>query len=223
MSVQADFDRIALLSEEEGWGHNSHYHGFLLRHLPPRCGEALDVGCGTGAFSRLLAARCDRVLGVDLSPQMVRVARERSGQHPNIEFQVADVMEVELPPDRFDCIASIATLHHLPMEPVLARLARSLRAGGTLLVLDLFQAEGPADMLMSALAVLVTFVLKLVHGVPLVQSREAREAWAEHGESDRYPTLSEARRVCAAVLPGARVRKHLIWRYSIVWKKPGSF
>ena len=38
--VRADFDRIALLSGEE-WGHNSHYHDFLARHIPERCREAL--------------------------------------------------------------------------------------------------------------------------------------------------------------------------------------
>src|SRR5215207_8117861 len=77
-TVRADFDRIALLSEQYGWSHNDHYHGFLLGQLPAQVGEALDVGCGAGAFSRLLARRSRHVLGVDLSPEMVRMARERS-------------------------------------------------------------------------------------------------------------------------------------------------
>jgi SAM-dependent methyltransferase len=71
--VRADFDRLAGLSED-GWDHNAHYHAFLLGQLPTRCGQALDVGCGTGSFARLLAGRCDQVLGIDLSPRMVAVA-----------------------------------------------------------------------------------------------------------------------------------------------------
>jgi SAM-dependent methyltransferase len=59
---------------EDGWDHNAHYHAFLLGQLPTRCGQALDVGCGTGSFARLLAGRCDQVLGIDLSPRMVAVA-----------------------------------------------------------------------------------------------------------------------------------------------------
>jgi ubiquinone/menaquinone biosynthesis C-methylase UbiE len=52
------------------------------------------------------------VLALDLSPEMIRIARERSTQFPNIEFQLADVRELSLPDEHFDCIASIATLHH---------------------------------------------------------------------------------------------------------------
>jgi len=65
-TIRADFDRIALLPNE-GWGHNCHYHGFLLRQLPPRCEYALDIGCGTDSLSRLLAAWSERVLALDLS------------------------------------------------------------------------------------------------------------------------------------------------------------
>ncbi len=37
--IQADFDRLAAFSTEE-WDHNSHYHRFLLRHVPPHCSQA---------------------------------------------------------------------------------------------------------------------------------------------------------------------------------------
>jgi len=47
-----------------------------------------------------------------------------------------------------------------------------------------------------------------------------REAWRQHGEHDRYLTLAQVRQVCARVLPGTHVRRHLLWRYSIVWRKP---
>jgi ubiquinone/menaquinone biosynthesis C-methylase UbiE len=75
--IREDFDRIAGLSREEGWGHSSHYHVFLLRQLPARCSEALEVGCGTGSFARSLVERCGRVLAVDLSPRMIEVAKSR--------------------------------------------------------------------------------------------------------------------------------------------------
>jgi len=216
--IQADFDRIALLSGN-GWNHNSHYHGFLLKQLPPHCANALEIGCGTGAFSRLLASRSDRVLALDLSPQMIRIAKDHSKQYPNIDFQVADAMAWEFPIEQFDCVASIATLHHLPFEETLLKMKGALKINGTLIILDLLQAEGLPDVLTSALAMPAHIILRLVKTGRLREPHQVREAWTEHGRHDSYPTLSQIRQVCAAVLPGARVRKHLLWRYSIIWKK----
>jgi ubiquinone/menaquinone biosynthesis C-methylase UbiE len=216
-TIQTDFDRIALL--ENDWNHNDHYHDFLLRHVPGRCQTALDIGCGTGTFSRLLADRSDRVVALDLSPQMIRIARERSKGYSNIEFHVADATAWEFPLEQFDCVASIATLHHLSIEEMLLKMKGALMPGGTLVVLDLYEAAGLADMLTSAVAMPVHLVLRLVKSGQLRERREVREAWAEHGKNDSYSTLAQIRRVCEGVLPGARIRKHLLWRYSIIWRR----
>jgi SAM-dependent methyltransferase len=218
--IRADFDRIALLPEDE-YNHNDAYHPYLLKHLPASGAQALDLGCGTGAFSRLLARRYRRVLALDLSPRMVEVAKERSGAFPSIDFQVADATTFDFPPQRFDCVASIATLHHLPLEPMLSRVKGALRPGGVLLVLDLFQAEGVADLATGLLALPVSIGLRLLKTGRLREPAEVRAAWDEHGRVDTYVTLSQVRRACHAVLPGARVKRHLLWRYSIVWKKGG--
>ena len=217
--VRADFDRIALLSGE-GWDHSSHYHDFLARHIPEPCREALDVGCGTGTFSRLLAKSSDNVLALDLSPNMIGLARERSSRFPNIDFRVADVLTLALPAEQFDCIATIATLHHLPAGEVLPKLKGALKPGGVLLVLDLFQAEGLSDAVVGALAVPLSLGLGLVRRGRLRPPREVRRAWDEHGRHDTYLTLAQVREVCAEMLPGALVTRHLLWRYSVVWTKP---
>jgi hypothetical protein len=46
-----------------------------------------------------------------------------------------------------------------------------------------------------------------------------REAYAEHDKTDTFLTLPQIERACAEIMPGARVKKHLLWRYSVVWKK----
>jgi 2-polyprenyl-3-methyl-5-hydroxy-6-metoxy-1,4-benzoquinol methylase len=78
-AIEKDFDRLALL-DDNGWTHNNHYHGFLLRHVPANCSSALEVGCGSGAFSRRLAGCARQVVALDLSAEMIRVARARSEQ-----------------------------------------------------------------------------------------------------------------------------------------------
>ncbi len=217
--IQADFDRLAFL-ETEAWNHNDYYHPFLLRHVSDPCDQALDIGCGTGGFSRLLAQRAQHVLALDLSPQMIRIAQERSMQCSNIEYQVADVLQVEMPPARFDCIASIATLHHLPLELMLEKLKAALKPGGVLLVLDLFKAESVADFALSIPAIPWNFILRLWKEHRLRPPSEVRVAWDEHGRTDVYLTLSQVRQTCERILPGARITRHLLWRYSIVWTKP---
>lgn len=218
-SIQTDFDRIALLSGDD-WDHNEHYHSFLLRHIPVHCRAALDIGCGTGAFSRRLAERSDRVVALDLSPQMIRLARERSRCYSNIEFHVADATTWDFPLERFDCVASLATLHHLPIEEMLLKMKGALRPGGVLVVLDLYRATGLFDIFTSLVAISTNLVLRLVKNGRLRERREVREAWAEHGKNDFYSTRAQISRICERALPGARMRKHLLWRYSIVWKRP---
>ncbi len=217
--IQADFDRLAVLSTEE-WSHNDHYHSFLLRHVPGACAQALDIGCGTGGFSRLLARYAQHVLALDLSPQMIRVAQERSTHFSNIEYQVADVLNCELPADHFDCIVSIATLHHLSFEVMLEKLRAALKAHGVLLALDLFKAASLSDFVMSIPAIPWNFTLRLWKQQRLRPPCQVRAAWAEHGRTDVYVTLPQVRRSCQKILPGAQITRHLSWRYSIVWIKP---
>ena len=217
-TLQQDFDRIALVSPD-GAAHNDHYHNFLLRHLPPNCHDVLEIGCGRGAFARRLAERSQHVLALDLSGEMIRIAREQSAQFPNIEFELADVRDVPFPIASFDCIATIATLHHLPFLEMLLKMKKALKPGGVLLILDLFEPAGLSDSLLNLLAVPVSTTLRLIHHGRLLPPREVRDAWAAHEHHDLYPTMSEVHALCERLLPGAKITKHLLWRYSIVWKK----
>lgn len=217
--IRAEFDRIASLADDERWNQNSHYHDFLLRYVPLNCRNALEIGCGKGAFSRRLASRSEHVLALDLSPEMIRIARARSAQFVNIDFQVADVVARDFPFEEFDCIATIATMHHLPMKLMLSKMKRALKPNGVILILDLDEPEGIYGALTYVMAMPVSVGFRLLKQRRLRAPAAVRAAWAEHAQYDSYPTLSEVRAVCADMLPGARVRKHLLWRYSVVWKK----
>jgi len=217
-TVQEDFDRIAVLPPA-GWDTNSHYHDYLLKYIPVHCIAALDIGCGTGGFARLLAGRSERVLALDFSPMMIQVAREKSAAFPNIAFQLADAVTYDLPDDTFDCIASIATFHHLPMEEMFQKIRRALKPGGMLTILDLYQPQGLGDLLSSVISVPLHLAIRLTKTGGMRQSAAAREAWRRHAPNDHYLTLREIRQICAASLPGARVRRHLMWRYSVIWRK----
>jgi hypothetical protein len=103
---------------------------------------------------------------------------------------------------------------------MLLKMKAALKPGGVLLVLDLFEPAGLSDSLLNLLAVPVSTSLRLIHHGRLLPRREVRDAWAAHERHDLYPTMTEVRALCASVLPGAKIKQHLLWRYSIVWEKP---
>jgi hypothetical protein len=94
----------------------------------------------------------------------------------------------------------------------------ALKPGGSLLVLDLYRARTVADRVIGALAVPASKAIRLARTER--QAPELRKAWEEHGDTDVYPTLAEVRGACETELRDAAVRRHLLWRYTIVWRKP---
>ena len=216
--VRGDFDRIARAIEAAGTADALRpFERALLGHLPARCGRVLEVGCGHGALTRHVAARADSVLALDLSPEMIRVARALSTESPNVEYRVADVAETELPAAAFDAVLSVATLHHLPLEPTVRRLADAVRPGGRLVIQDLVTRPGLRSVPLNALA----FALQQLSGRgPSLRPTPLAALYAEHGEGDRYLRPAEAERAYRELLPGSRVVHYLEWRYTMVWERP---
>jgi ubiquinone/menaquinone biosynthesis C-methylase UbiE len=216
--IREDFDRIALLAESHGDVGDT-YHGYIQRHLPLHCESALEVGCGTGRFTRLLAGRARKVVAVDLSPQMIRLARQYSAAYPHIEYVLGDAMRLSLPAESFDCIASLATLHHLPMEQALSKMKNTLKPNGVLIIHDLVADDGLVDRVRTALAYPATVAKRFWRRGRLRDAREVRKAWEEHGKGEAYLTLNGVREMCRQYLPGAQIRRHWLWRYTVIWHK----
>ena len=220
-STEADFDRLALL-DDEGWTANNHYHNFILKHVPQNCENALEVGCGTGAFARQLAQRSQRVTALDLSSEMIRVARARSTPFDNLEFELADAMTWNFPRSHFDFICSIATLHHLEQRELFVKMRDGLKPRGVLVILDLVESSGVVERLADVIGFGVSSCLRLIHNGRLQPPAAVRTAWEQHGKHDSYATVEQMRGLVADILPGANVRRHLLWRYSLVYQKPAA-
>jgi SAM-dependent methyltransferase len=104
----------------------------MLEGLP--AGRALDAACGTGRLTELLVERGDDVVGVDQSPEMLDVARDR---FPDATFHVGDMRQLPLEDASVDLAISGLAFAHLPdLAPAFAELARVLRPGGHLVVSD---------------------------------------------------------------------------------------
>ncbi|KQY24880.1 hypothetical protein ASD16_05205 [Cellulomonas sp. Root485] len=189
------------------WNHNTHYHRLALR-VAGSASSALDVGCGEGLLTRELhASGVARVTGVDLDPD--QVARARSQADDSLRYLVGDVLEVPRD-EQFDLVTCFATLHHLDLDVGLRRLRSLVAPGGRLVVVGLARVGSPTDAALSLAAVPAAMVADRARGV-----------W-EHGAPVRDPEHSygQVRAAARSILPGARWRRHLYWRYSLVWQSP---
>jgi ubiquinone/menaquinone biosynthesis C-methylase UbiE len=186
------------------WNHNIHYHGVVLRSIPPNCAKALDVGCGCGQVAREISRHCAEVTAIDIDRDSIAQATSRP---TTVNFLQADVMTADLPPASFDFISAVATLHHLPLRPALTRLQNLLRPGGTLAVIGLYRQNTIMDSVNAAIALPISRVLRLFNG------------YEEMGAPMQPPkeTLTEIRNAAPI---GASVRRLLLFRYSLIWRKP---
>lgn len=191
------------------WNHNTHYHRFILSAMPRPCRRALDLGCGQGLLTQQLASRCDWVTGIDFDPHVLATAKP---QPSNVELIQADAMTYPFRPATFDCLVSVATLHHLPLEAGLARFASLLRPGGTLIFVGLYRLSTPSDYVLAAIAKPISLLLRRRRGFAQVDApiQPPKE------------TLAEIREAVSAILPGSTLRRRFFFRYTVRWRKPLS-
>ncbi|BAZ41730.1 putative delta(24)-sterol C-methyltransferase [Calothrix sp. NIES-4101] len=113
-----------------------------LDKLPPGT-TVLDVGCGIGGSSRILADNYGfAVTGITISPQQVQRAQELTPNGLNLKFQVDDAMALSFADASFDVVWSIEAGPHMPDKAVFAQeLMRVLKPGGVLVVADWNQRD----------------------------------------------------------------------------------
>jgi 2-polyprenyl-3-methyl-5-hydroxy-6-metoxy-1,4-benzoquinol methylase len=206
------------------WDHNMYYQERLLRALPRRCERVLDVGCGKGAFATRVAQRADRVDALDRSAGMIEAAERVVPA--NVSCILGDVGEVALPAGAYDAITSISALHHMSLPRVLPRLAEALRPGGTLVAVALHRVELPRDLMTASVSVLAAYARRMVLICIPRARRYRREMLRRQREEPVMPmmppelTVRQVRRQVNDVLPGAKVRRLLLYRYELLWHKP---
>lgn len=111
--------------------------------------RALDAGTGTGALAVALAPLVREVVAVDAVPGLLAHARRRADEAglANVELLEADVTHLPFTEGSFDLVGCARVLHHVPHpEYAVSELARVLREGGHILVLDQI---APADPLVA--------------------------------------------------------------------------
>jgi ubiquinone/menaquinone biosynthesis C-methylase UbiE len=104
--------------------------------------DILDIGCGIGRLECALHQKVRSIVGIDISPEMVRIARECCAAHPNVQIQHTTGMDLaQFPNAAFDCAVAVDAFPYLQMasglaERHLAEASRVLRPRGDLVIFN---------------------------------------------------------------------------------------
>jgi SAM-dependent methyltransferase len=106
----------------------------LSSHLKPGM-TVLELGCGTGSFTRELARSGADVVAIDVSPELLEMAKANCSA-PNVQYQIQNAYALTYPEGTFDSVVGSSVLHHLEIEAALRKIYRVLKPRGTILLTE---------------------------------------------------------------------------------------
>ncbi|WP_042500315.1 class I SAM-dependent methyltransferase [Thermaerobacter marianensis] len=143
-TIAPGYDRMNLLMTLGQWRYWQWRLARRLEELPLEGARALDVACGTGEITAMLARRVGssgHVTGLDFSPGMLAVARRRlegSGLSDRVDLVQGDALDLPFPPGQFDLVTMGFALRNVAdLDRALQEMARVTRPGGRVLILEL--------------------------------------------------------------------------------------
>jgi ubiquinone/menaquinone biosynthesis C-methylase UbiE len=99
--------------------------------------EVLELGCGTGIFSAMIAERVKRLTATDSSAEMLEQAMQRLGRYHNVEIRTEDAYQTSFADGSFSAVMAVNLLHHVNAPVAIAREChRVLTPGGRVVVID---------------------------------------------------------------------------------------
>ena len=102
----------------------------LSSHLKPGM-TVLELGCGTGSFTRELARSGADIVAIDVSPELLEIAKLNCSV-PNVRFQIQNAYSLSYSEAVFDSVVGSSVLHHLEIEEALRDVYRVLKPEGTI-------------------------------------------------------------------------------------------
>lgn len=123
-------ETISLINDLDTW--------VYLKYLPKKCGNVLDVGCGSGDLLASLSKYFDECYGIDASKSMLEIAKQKG---TNFKLTLGDANVLPYPDNYFDYVVSHTTFHHLDLPKALNEVKRVVKSGGGVVIVDVVKEK----------------------------------------------------------------------------------
>ena len=173
-------DRYDLITVLLSGGLDKRWKRRLVTEIPsPANASVLDLACGTGDIAFEVAAAGSRVVGLDITPRMVRLASFKPQRFRHrVSFVTGDMMALPMRDESFDVVTTGYGLRNVPdLAGALAEIHRVLRPGGLLLSLDF---DRPTNRIVRSVYLTYLTVVGSALGAVL------------HGDPDTYRYIPES-------------------------------
>jgi SAM-dependent methyltransferase len=211
------FNPIAALYERYAEVNDGVYRPFLHGALPAAGDRAVDLGCGSGRFTGMLADRYKHVVAVDIADREIDIATRKRAR-PNVTYRVADLLD--LTPDRdgrFDVVLSVNVLFNLfrdhDPDEVFHHVRSLVAPGGTAVIVDVVSARSDSALRHRWWGIVDaarTFGRhRSAAAAWTVLRLRQHPVWMRHARGNRSLTRAAFHKRCAAVYPGARFTDRL--------------
>jgi 2-polyprenyl-3-methyl-5-hydroxy-6-metoxy-1,4-benzoquinol methylase len=195
----------------------------------PKGRRALDIGCGAGRYSVMLADLYEEVVAADPAPRMIDIAK-RDRSRPNVSYQVRNALDMAPEQDGlFDVVFAFSCVFHIAKPTViLPRLAALVAPGGALFIFD---PERPDDWGQENWQVNYAFKLaRMAYDVTGEVETAVNviraflyESWLAISERSVPFSREEFRREYLAVLPGVTFEEDIFPTYiTACWQRPAD-
>lgn len=117
------------------FGRNFYYHEYVYaRNHIRNTDVVLDIACGWGAGTAVLAEKCAKVIGMDIEQEYIKAARKRY-LRKNVKYVIGDAMDIDMPTNSVDVVVSVHTMEHLDDdEKFLSEVNKVLKKDGKFII-----------------------------------------------------------------------------------------
>ena len=194
------------------WNHNTVYYS-RIKKWTTDCTSILDVGCGDGSLLAYLDDGVKELTGIDIDKSCISRAIT-DYKTSNTDFICCDFNQFTSS-KRYDAIIFVASIHHMDMASAIEKAKTLLSTNGIIIIVGLAKPANVLDYMIEILRILPCGIIsKLKH----MQSSENLNIPVSY----QTPSLADVRKISSEILPHAKIRYGLYYRFLLKWIKQQS-